>query len=245
MEQQEEKEVFNKVVEYIKTLPDGTQLSMRDALEHFGIDSLELPSALNYCVLDEICAAVERNTDIILDFSAHDDLVEGLPLAMDFYVYHKRLQKAQIISDLLCYGPCPEPDDPVEQRLTISSTGRIWFTERTFGPLGDTRYPIGRRIQMSIGKERAAAILSKLADYSESAMMFMDYWTDIGSWHLMLTGTDGSKKEMSCSMNGDVFVGDVYLNDFIRARIPIEGLAVFGGGNNNEEDDDEDSDMEC
>lgn len=92
-----------------------------DALNHFGIDSLDLPSALNYSVLDEICAAVEKDTDIILDFSAHDDLDEGLPLAMDFYVYHKRLQKAQIISDLLCYGPCPEPDDPVEQRLTISA----------------------------------------------------------------------------------------------------------------------------
>ncbi|MCD7891278.1 MAG: hypothetical protein LUG26_05830 [Ruminococcus sp.] len=91
MEQQKEKEVFNKVVEYIKTLPNGTHLSVRDALNHLGIDSLDLPSALNYSVLDEICAAVENDTDIILDFSEHDDLVEGLPFAMDFYVYHKRL----------------------------------------------------------------------------------------------------------------------------------------------------------
>ncbi len=243
MEQQEQ-EVFNKVIEYIKTLPDGIQLSVRDALNHFGIDALDLPSALNYSVSDEICAAVEKDTDIILDFSSHDGLAEGLPFAMDFYVYHKRLQKAQIISDLLCYGPCPEPDDPVEQRLTISSTGRIWFTERIFGPLGDTRYPIGRKIQMSIGKERAYAILSMLADYSESEPPLI-YCTDVGRWHMTLTDIDGSKKNLSCSMNGDIFVGDVYLNDFIRARIPIEGLAVFGGGDDNGEDDDEDSDMEC
>ncbi|MCD8220415.1 MAG: hypothetical protein LUC50_08930 [Ruminococcus sp.] len=238
MEQQEEKEVFDKVVKYIKTLPNGTHLSVRDALEHFGVDSLDMPSALNYSVLDEICTAVEKNTEIILDFSAHNDLAEGLPLAIDFYVYHKRLQKAQIISDLLCYGPCPEPDDPVEQHLTISSTGRIWFTERVFGPLGDTRYPIGRKIQMSIGKERAYAILSILADYSESEAPLI-YCTDIGSWYMTLTGVDDSKEKLSCSMNGDVFVGDIYLNDFIRARIPIKGLAVFGGGDDNEEDDEE------
>lgn len=60
MEQQEEQEVFDKVIEYIKALSDGTQLSVRDALNHFGIDLLDLPSALNYSVLDEICAAVEK-----------------------------------------------------------------------------------------------------------------------------------------------------------------------------------------
>ncbi len=229
MEQHEEKEVLDKVIEYVKTLPNGTHLSVRDALEYFGIDSLDLPSALNYCVLEEICAEVEKDTDIVLDFSSHNGLEEGLPFAMDFYVYHKRLQKAQIISNLLCYGPCPEPDDPVEQCLTISSTGRIWFKESVFGTLGDTRYPIGRKMQMSIGKERAYAILSMLADYYESEPPLI-YCTDIGNWYMTLTGADGSKKKMSCSMNGDVFVGDIYMNDFIRARIPIQGLVVFGGG---------------
>ncbi len=146
-----------------------------------------------------------------------------------------RLQKSQIISDLLCYGSCPEPDDPVEQRLTISSTGRIWFTERIFGPLGYTRYPIGRKIQLSIGKERATAILSKLADYSESEPPLI-YCTDVGNWYMTLTDADGSNKKLSCSMNGNVFVGDIYLNDFIRARIPIDGLAVFGGEDIDEED---------
>lgn len=179
---------------------------------------------------------MKKDTDIILDFSAHDGLAEGLPFAMNFYVYHKRLQKAQIVSDLLCYGPCPEPDDPVEQRLTISSTGRIWFTERIFGHLGDARYPIGRKIQMSIGKERAYAILSMLADYSESEPPLI-YCTDVGNWYMTLADVDGNKEKLSCSMNGDVFVGDIYLNDFIRARIPIKGLAVFGGGDDNEDEE--------
>lgn len=38
------------------------------------------------------------------------------------------IQKIQIISNLIGYGLKPEPEDEVEQRLTISRNGRIWFT---------------------------------------------------------------------------------------------------------------------
>lgn len=35
------KKALDKVIEYVKELPDGTQLSVRDALNYFGKDSLE------------------------------------------------------------------------------------------------------------------------------------------------------------------------------------------------------------
>lgn len=84
----------------------------------------------------------------VLDFTAHDGLVEGLHFNLDFIVRKKRLQKkVQIISDLLCYGPCPEPEDEIEQRITISATGRVWFTEYLFGEIGCEKKPIGRKLQ--------------------------------------------------------------------------------------------------
>ncbi|MCD8131299.1 MAG: hypothetical protein LUE16_08495 [Lachnospiraceae bacterium] len=58
-----------------------------------------------------------------------------------------------------------------------------------------------------------------------------------------LTGADGTKTEMPCFKNGDVFVGDDDLTEFIRARVPTDGPAVFGGGSE-KEDFYEDSDME-
>lgn len=240
MEQQEEKEVFNKVIEYIKALPDGTQLSVRDALEHFGIDSLELPSALNYCVLDEVCAAVERNTDIILDFSAHDDLVEGLPFAMDFIVSRKKLQSVKIVSNLLGYGPRPEFDTPAEQRLTISATGRYWFSEYLFGNGEYPRCEVGRKQQGSIGQEKAYRILSLINDYIERRE-FDGYATDIGSWEMITTELDGSHKRLDGSLDGGVQVGGIFLEGFIRERIPVEDMVLFGEW----DEEDEDSNMEC
>ncbi|MCC8101455.1 MAG: hypothetical protein LIP11_04075 [Clostridiales bacterium] len=222
------KTIADKTIEYILSLPNGSNLTMYQAAKAVCPDETERLDELDLYELQCTVKDAVRKTDVVLDFSEHENKLEGLFYNLDFYVYQKRVQKAQIISDLLCYGPRPKQGDPVEQRLTISSNGRIWFTERIYGSFVDNHYPIGRKLQMSIGKERAAAILSMLADYADSNPL-LPYCTDIGSWYLTLTGTDGTKTKMSCSMNG-ISMGDEDLTGFIRARIPIEGLAVFGGG---------------
>ena len=38
-----------------------------------------------------------------------------------------------IVSSNICYGPCPEPTDEVEQHLTISSEGQVKFSSLNFG----------------------------------------------------------------------------------------------------------------
>ena len=42
-------------------------------------------------------------------------------------------QKIRIVSNSIGYGPCPEPNDIVEQHITINSDGRVWFSEYAFG----------------------------------------------------------------------------------------------------------------
>ncbi|MCD7727071.1 MAG: hypothetical protein LUH57_01835 [Ruminococcus sp.] len=227
MDQQEEREVLDKVIEYIKTLPDGVQLSMRDALQHFDRDSSDLPSSLNYCVLDEVCAAIENGTDIILDFSAHDGLVEGLPFAMNFIVCRKKLQSVKIVSNLIGYGPRPKFDTPAEQRLTISATGRYWFSEYLFG---NGEYPhctVGRKEQGSIGKEKAYQILSLIKDYTEQGEL-LGYATDIGDWKMFTTELDGSHRRLDGSLDGGVHIDGISLEEFIKERIPLENMVLFG-----------------
>ncbi len=41
-----------------------------------------------------------------------------------------------IVSNLLSFGSCLEPEDAVEQRLAILSNGHIWFTEYLFEEIG-------------------------------------------------------------------------------------------------------------
>lgn len=137
-----------------------------------------------------------------------------------------QIQKVQIISSLICYGPCPKFDDEVEQRLTISRTGRVWVTGYNFGQ-GFGEYVLGRRKQLSIGKEAAQRILQYIYLYYESAT-HAPRITDIGRWELKLTTTDGRKFRRVGSLNGNVFAFDIDLTEYIRQSINIAGLAVFG-----------------
>lgn len=138
-----------------------------------------------------------------------------------------QIQKTQIISDLICYGPCPLADEEVEQHLTISTTGRVWFTGYDYGA-GFDNYVIGRRQQFSIGKEEAAKLLEYISAYYENNETEL-FATDIGSWTLKITDTDGHKYEKTGSMCGGVTTEDIDLTDYIKKNIPVDDLAVFGG----------------
>ncbi|WP_443935410.1 hypothetical protein [Phascolarctobacterium faecium] len=139
-----------------------------------------------------------------------------------------QIQKVQIISNLICYGPCPEYDEEVEQSLTISRTGRVWFTGYNFGQ-GFDEHVMGRGKQLSIAKEAAQRILQYISIYYESKN-FTPYVTDVGSWQLKLTTIDGQKVGVVGSLTGDVVVENVDLTDYIRQSINIASLVVFGGG---------------
>lgn len=139
-----------------------------------------------------------------------------------------QIQKIQIKSSLVCYGPCPLPDEEVEQHLTISSSGRVWFVGYNFGG-GFGEYIIGRRQQLSIGKELASKLLGLISDYLENNDIFI-FTTDIGNWNINITDIDGNKYEESGSLCGGVTAGKIDLTDFIKQNIPINNLAVFGGG---------------
>ncbi len=56
-----------------------------------------------------------------------------------------------IVSSNICYGPCPEPTDEVEQHLTISSEGQVKFSSLNFG-YGMEKYEKGRSKEFNIGK---------------------------------------------------------------------------------------------
>ena len=59
------------------------------------------------------------------------------------------IQKIQIISNNICYGPPPEHETEVEQHLTISSSGRIWFNAYNFMG-GFDNYKKGRTFQLCL-----------------------------------------------------------------------------------------------
>lgn len=135
------------------------------------------------------------------------------------------IQKIRIISNSICYGPEPYPKDEVEQHLTISANGRVWFTDYNYAS-GFGKYQIGRKQQFSIENIIADEILNLFSQYCESEQLLC-YVTDIGIWEMEITDTETNKYIFKGSLCGGVSVGDTDLTDYIRKHIPIDGLFVF------------------
>lgn len=78
-----------------------------------------------------------------------------------------QIQKVRIVSNNICYGPAPLHEDEVEQHLTISASGRVWFTGYKNGS-GFGGYEICRRQQFNIGIAKTEKILFLFKQYFES-----------------------------------------------------------------------------
>ena len=144
------------------------------------------------------------------------------------------LKKFTLVSNNICYGPCPEPDEEVEQRLTINAAGRLWFTGYNFGH-GFGSYQIGRRVQLGIGKEKAQQILEWIGRYFEADFDLI-MATDVGSWELSITDTAGQIHNYRASLCDDLVLDNTSISAAIRELIPIDDLFMFNG-NYYEEDE--------
>lgn len=136
-------------------------------------------------------------------------------------------QKIRIVSNNICYGPAPQPDDEVEQHLTINSSGGVWFSAYNYGTNG-LKYSMSRAKNFHIDKSAAATILNAVAEYF-SGEYDVDYVTDIGGWEMDITNTEGSVYKMKGSLCGRFDVDGTDLSDLIRRTLDMDDLLVFDG----------------
>ena len=142
-------------------------------------------------------------------------------------VFQGNVSKLQITSNNIGYGPCPEPDEEVEQRLTIAADGRVWFSGYNYGQ-GFEQYERGRTKNYSIGKKAAARILNVVGTYFSDEYDTV-FATDIGSWDMTITNTEGKLYHFKGSLCCDFYVDGVDLSDLIRDTLDMPDLFVFDG----------------
>lgn len=53
------------------------------------------------------------------------------------FLFKGELRKIRLVSNRLGYGPCPEPDEEVEQHITLNAEGQVWFSSYVFGQRRD------------------------------------------------------------------------------------------------------------
>lgn len=137
----------------------------------------------------------------------------------------KTVQKIHLISDNLCYGPCPAPDDEIIQRLTVCRNGRIYLTVCDYMKV--ELYRQWLRCDPAWAGELLDKIASRL-----SGELFFEYCTDVGDWTLQIFYSDGSKEEQRCSLHGG-HIGLDELTDEIRRVVGVPSLFGFSGENDN------------
>ena len=135
------------------------------------------------------------------------------------------LKKFRLISNNICYGPCPDADEEVEQHLTILSDGRVWFSRYKYG-LGDGKYELEEKKQVNIGKDIAVDILTFTKKYFDEKGIVMKC-TDVGIWELFLTDENDAKYTIDGSVVPDDYTSEI--SNYIRERLPFDNMFLFDG----------------
>lgn len=145
------------------------------------------------------------------------------------FIFQGEPQKIRIVSNSICYGPPPEPEDEVEQHLTINAEGRVWFSAYNFGE-GFGRYKKNRSQMFKIDKAVADKVLNSVASYFSGKYEEL-FATDIGDWVMEITNTDGEIYKFRGSLCADFEVNGVDLSDMVREALGMDDLYVFDGNN--------------
>lgn len=136
-------------------------------------------------------------------------------------------KKIRIISNNVSYGPAPSLDEEVEQRLTLSRDGRVWFSGYNFD-YGIDHYTRERKLQFKLDQEKVDKIFAVFSRFF--AGNFEDVFaTDIGSWEMTITNEEDSTFDFSGSLCAQYEIDGMDLSDLLREELGIENLFAFDG----------------
>ena len=140
----------------------------------------------------------------------------------------RQLRSIRLVSDGYGYGPKPEPGEEIEQHLTISRTGQVWFSGYHYPEENSVKEGLLRKERVSISHAAAAEILDALAAVFDRGDIGC-FVTDMGTWNLEMRFSDGSKEQYGGSMcfEPEISIAGKPLSQFIRDSIPIQNLFLF------------------
>ena len=80
------------------------------------------------------------------------------------FLFQGELRKIRLVSNRLGYGPCPEPDEEVEQHITLNAEGQVWLSSYVFGQRRDGRCEKAHSQNLKIDKAASDKIFSAFTE---------------------------------------------------------------------------------
>lgn len=145
------------------------------------------------------------------------------------YIFEGTLQKIQLRSNKICFLP-PEPNDEIKQHLTITADGRVWLSRYRFGTVGN-EHGLIEKLNFSISPKATDSIMKAVSGYFGNEYP-IHLASDVGSWDLTLTNTNGQFYRKIGPLWGDLQTENGGLSDLIRSELERNDLFVFDGNPN-------------
>lgn len=121
----------------------------------------------------------------------------------------------------------PGAGDEIEQHLTITADGRVWVSRYRFGVPG-SEHELIEKSNFCISSEAVEKIMGAVTDYFGNEYD-IEFATDVGSWNLVLTNTEGKGYKMTGPLCHDLQTASGGLSDLIRTNLNRNDLFAFDG----------------
>lgn len=175
----------------------------------------------------------ERESMELDDFD--EEILDGCYLPREDYepVHIGRVKRIKLVSNCLCYGPAPMPEDEAEQHLTICSDGRVFFSSYTVGNREDFKYEKTRMERHDITDTKANYILATIGSFFEEKYI-ENFATDCGNWDIEIINEQDRKFHFGGSLCTDLVYRQEALSLLLREFIEMPELLGFDGDIRNE-----------
>lgn len=136
------------------------------------------------------------------------------------------IHKIQLTSGDIAYGPRPEPDEEVEQRITITKNGSVWLSRWAYG--NGVSLKLITREQFKIESYTVTQLFDRIEEHFSAGHM-VAMATDADVWNLTLTNDN----EKVFRYHGSVSLGlDPDLDEIserLRLTLGKPDLIAFNG----------------
>ena len=157
----------------------------------------------------------------------HENIAEEETVMSQQILFQGTLKKIRIVSNALSYGLEPGHDEEVEQHLSISDIGQVWFSGYAWGIAG--QYEKRREKVFTISKADIDRLFAAISACFSDAKYTEVFATDIGVWILELTNAEGSTYRFHGSLCAGFEYEGTDLSDMVRDVFGMDDLYVFDG----------------